>query len=308
MPAVQGRYAATLSAIVFTPFFPFDPGRGYVVSFDPSRLPAAGSGPVVTSVVRLEAIASAPTTRVTAVYPSADVLPENTLRLYIEFSAPMGNSGALEHVTLLDERGRAVAMPFLPVEADFWNADHTRYTLLFDPGRVKQGILPNEQLGRPLRAGGRYTLEIAADWPDGEGQPLVAPYRRRFRVGPAEVRPLTLSAWRIAAPAAHTRDPLAVAFPRPLDHGLLARALGVEDARGRSVPGDVTVEAAESRWLFRPRTSWPGGDYRLVALAILEDPAGNRIDRAFEVDTSKAPVGATPEAYRVPFRIAAPLE
>jgi hypothetical protein len=55
---------------------------------------------------------------------------------------------------MVDERGRPVDIPFLPVQADFWNADHTRYTLFFDPGRVKQGILPNEQLGRPLRAGG----------------------------------------------------------------------------------------------------------------------------------------------------------
>ena len=123
---------------------------------------------MVSQVVRLTALASRPTTTVTAVYPAAAVLPENTLRLYIEFSAPMGNRGALDFVRLLDERGQDVPIPFLPLQADFWNAEHTRYTLFFDPGRVKQGILPNQQLGRPLEAGREYTLEVSADWHDAQ--------------------------------------------------------------------------------------------------------------------------------------------
>src|SRR5262249_19419087 len=153
--------------------------------------------PLLTRVVALQASAAAPSTRVAAVYPSADVLPENTLRLYIEFSAPMGNGGAANLVKLVDESGREVPMPFLPVEAPLWNADHTRFTLFFDPGRVKQGILPNRQAGRPLRAGRRYTLDISTDWRDAHGQVLVEPYRRAFRVGPPVAHPLTLATWRI---------------------------------------------------------------------------------------------------------------
>jgi hypothetical protein len=303
LPPVQGRYAATDSSLTFTPLFPFDPGRGYQVAFDPARLPRPRPLAVVTSVVRLNAIERKPTATVTAVYPSTDVLPENTLRLYIEFSEAMGNTGALNVVRLLDERGREVPIPFLPVQADFWNADHTRYTLFFDPGRVKQGILPNEQLGRPLHAGRRYTLEISADWRDAHGQPLVAAYRHLFRVGPADEQPLTPTNWRIAPPAARTRDPLVVTFPAPLDHGLLARAVGVEGSGGRTIEGDITLEAADAQWVFRPRAAWEPGEYRLVALSILEDPAGNRIGRAFEVEMTRATGAATPDAYRIPFKI-----
>jgi hypothetical protein len=306
LPPVQGRYAVTDSALTFTPLFPFDPGRSYRVAFDPARLPRPRPIAVVTSVVRLPAIESQPTTTVTAVYPSADVLPENTLRLYIEFSAPMGNGGAQNVVRLLDERGREVPIPFLPVQADFWNGDHTRYTLFFDPGRVKQGILPNEELGRPLQAGHRYTLEISADWHDAQGQPLVAAYRRPFRVGPADARPLTMASWRITPPAARTRDPLIVTFPAPLDHGLLARAVGVEDGGSRTIEGDVSLEAADTRWAFRPRSAWSAGEYRLVALSILEDPAGNRIGRAFEVDMTRPPADPPPDAYRAAFKIVEP--
>ncbi len=269
----------------------------YVVRFDPARLPRPRPVAVVSSVVRLTALASSPTTTVTAVYPAGAVLPENTLRLYIEFSAPMGNSGALDFVRLLDERGQDVPIPFLPVQADFWNAEHTRYTLFFDPGRVKQGILPNQQLGRPLEPGRDYTLEISADWHDAHGQPLAAPYRRRFRVGHAETRPLSMASWRIAPPAAGTREPLVVTFPAPLDHGLLARALTVEASDGRPFEGDVVLDGDDTRWAFRPRAPWDAGDYRLAALSILEDPAGNRIGRAFEVDMTKSPADSSRRGF-----------
>ena len=35
---------------------------------------------------------------------------------------------------------------------------------------------------------------------------------------------------------------------------------------------------------FTPRAPWRAGTYQLTALAMLEDLAGNRIGRAFEVD------------------------
>ena len=303
LPPVQGRYAVTGSAITFTPLFPFDEGRAYRVSFEPARLPRRSPKTTVSAVVRLPAAVSQPSTEVTAVYPLGDTLPENTLRLYIEFSAPMGNAGALDFVRIVDERGELVDIPFLPVQADFWNADHTRYTLFFDPGRVKQGILPNEQLGRPLGAGRKYSLEIAALWRDARGQPLKAAYRREFRVGPALSQAIALDAWRIESPAARTRDPLVVTFPWPLDHGLLARAIGVEGSGGRMVAGDIGLEAADTRWVFRPVDAWEPGAYQLVALSILEDPAGNRIGRPFEIDMTKSTASETPDVFRRRFII-----
>ena len=307
LPPVLGRYAVSQSAITFTPLFPFDPGRAYEVIFHPSKLPIPGQPMPVTAIVQLPSVAGRPSTIVTGVYPSAGQLPENTLRLYIEFSAPMGNAGALDFVRLTDERGGPVDIPFLPVQADFWNADHTRYTLFFDPGRVKLGIRPNEELGRPLIAGQTYTLQISADWRDAQGQPLKAVYRREFRVGPSQESPIVPARWRVTPPAARTRDPLVVTFPEPLDHGLLARALGVEDGSGRPVDGDIAPDADDTRWTFRPAAPWVAGGYQLVALSILEDPAGNRIGRAFEVDLAKATAAtAFPDVYRLAFKVGEP--
>jgi hypothetical protein len=46
----------------------------------------------------------------------------------------------------------------------------------------------------------------------------------------------------------------------------------------------VSVGKGETSWTFTPKASWQIGTHQLVAFAMLEDQAGNRIGRAFEVD------------------------
>jgi hypothetical protein len=321
LPAVQGRYAVNGSAVTFTPLFPFDAGRAYRVVFDPSRLPRPRQATTVTAVVRLPAVATEPTTVVTAVHPSADAVPENLLRVYIEFSAPMGNGAGLDFVKLVELSGpgdqvarseRVERGAFLPVEANFWSPDHMRYTLFFDPGRVKEDILPNRQSGRPLRAGHRYALDIASAWTDANGFPLKTGYRHVFRAGPAVDEAIALSDWKIARPAPGTRDRLVVKFPRPLDHGILVRALGVETTNRRPVDGEVSLESQDIAWVFTPVAPWQSGEYNLVAQSFLEDPQGNQIGRAFEAfaddpKNDRAPGNPGNDvAFRVPFIIGAP--
>ena len=289
--AVAGSYQAQRGALRFTPMYGFDAGRRYVVTFDPGRIPGANKRDPwrkssVQRTLTIDAAAVPRTTYVRQVYPSGDQVPENTLRFYIEFSAPMGRGGALEHIRLIEEGGQEVVTPFLPVEAEFWNADRTRFTLFFDPGRVKRGIKPNRDLGRALVAGKRYELVISETWADGRGQPLKSGYRRAFRAGPPREEPLSPQEWNIKAPGAGTRDPLVMTFPWPVDAGLLQRAISVRRAvAGSSIElvGDVQIELTEIRWSFVQRRPWDAGNYSVVVQPILEDPAGNRIGRAFEV-------------------------
>ncbi len=257
----------------------------------------------VTGVVGLAPSDVQPSTVVAHVYPTSDVVPENQLRLYIHFSAPMGIKGGLDYVRLLDARGETVVDPFLPLDTEFWNDDHTRYTVFFDPGRQKRGITPNQQMGRSLVPGERYTLVVDREWRDAHGLPLKESYRREFRVGPADERPLDTSAWRIDPPAAGTREPLVVTFPESLDHGLLLRALGVE-AGGQMLAGETRIDEAEMTWRFTPREAWKGAKHQLVVLGMLEDLAGNRIGRAFEVDRfDRADRTSEPERVVLPFSI-----
>ena len=309
LPPVLGDYAVHADALRFTPRFPLDGGQRYEVVFDPSSLPSARgrSAPIpsraLRTMVEVPAPDREPSTRIVAVYPTGPEVPENHLRLYIVFSAPMGLGGGGAHVRLLDEHGRPVADPFLPLDVDLWNAERTRYTVLYDPGRVKRGIRPNAELGRPLSVDRRYTLVIDADWRDAAGQPLVAPFRREFQVGPARERALDPASWQLDLPVRGTRDPLAVRFPVPLDYGLLQSALRVTTGGGRPLAGEIRVEQGEMRWTFTPRAPWRPGEYRLVAAATLEDAAGNRIGRPFEVDAAEDRGAERARGAVVPFRI-----
>ena len=86
------------------------------------------------------------------------------------------------------------------------------------------------------------------------------------------------------APAAGARAPLTIDFPEPLDHGLLHRMIEVVDAAGRNVRGVNEVANEERSWLFIPAAPWTRGVYSLRVDTALEDLAGNKIDRLFDVD------------------------
>jgi hypothetical protein len=308
-PSVLGTHSVADAVVRFVPQFPFEPGIRYLVEFD-----ARASGPngdegrdtVVTATVQVPLPTRHTATRIVGVYPSSPVLPENQLRLYIVFSAPMGLLDGAPFIRLLDEHGKVVVDPFLPLDVNLWNEDRTRYTVLFDPGRQKRGILPNEQMGRSLIEGKTYSLVVDAEWRDGAGQSLETPLRREFRVGPAQEHAIDPSQWRLDAPAAGTRDPLCVTFPRPLDYALLHRAMRVVTKGGEAVEGDLRLERAETRWVFTPRDTWQADDFQLLAASTLEDVAGNRIGRPFEVSMLHVTYGSgTRDATgaAVPFRV-----
>jgi hypothetical protein len=295
---IAGSYSIDGQRLRFTPMFPFDPGREYE-----AVLAMPGAEPVRTTV-SLPARDSTPTTVVSQVYPTSDTVPENQLRLYVHFSAPMGLKGGLDYIHLLDDAGNEVKDPFLPLDTEFWNDDRTRYTVFFDPGRQKRGIAPIADMGRSLTAGKSYTLVVDAGWRDGNGLPLKETFRRTLRVGPADERPLDYRAWEVRAPRAATIDPLVVTFREPLDHGLLLRALGVTAADGSPIGGAVSVGAGEMSWTFTPKAPWRAGTHQLVAFAMLEDLAGNRIGRAFEVDQfERSDRTAEVEKTLIPFSV-----
>ncbi len=307
IPPVLGSHAIGDDGLLrFNPMFPFDPGRLYSARFDPSRLPGR-EAPFLESVVAVVSLPKPdvePTTVVDRIFPSGDRLPENQLKLYLHFSAPMSNVDGLDYLSMRDARGRVVEEMFLPLGTEFWDLDHLRYTVFFDPGRVKQGLELNERLGRPLEEGETYTLVVDPTWPDAEGNPLQAPFEKRFTVGPADTTPLDPATWRLRVPASGSTQRLVVSMPEPLDHALMRRAIGVEDETGQRVDGEVEIGNWETRWGLTPSQPWVAGAYSLVVLSILEDLAGNKVGTPFEIDVFEQ-VDETPtgEQVRIPFEI-----
>lgn len=286
LPAVLGTYRIDGGAVVFTPRFPFAEGVRYQAVFDARQLPGwRGRGTARLQVqFALPRRPTEPQTVVTEVYPSSDVVPENLLKFYIHFSAPMSRGESYRHVHLLDESGEQVELPFLELGEELWDRTGTRFTLFFDPGRIKRGLKPREEVGPALVAGRRYVLWIDRQWPDARGLPLKEEFRKTFTVGPPDDRQPDPQAWQLQLPRAGTRQPLAIDFGEPLDHAMLQHAIVVIDPGGQLVDGKIAVSDHERRWSYTPQTAWPAGTYRLRIDTRLEDLAGNSIERPFEVD------------------------
>jgi hypothetical protein len=279
-PPILGGVTRDGDALVFTPRFPFEPGIRYrAVYGEPGQPPL---------VERLELARRGapvgPQTRLERIDPTPDVLPENLLKVYLYFSAPMSRGEAYRRIRLLDAQGQPVELPFLEIDQELWDRDGRRLTLLFDPGRVKRALVPHEEAGSPLREGAAYTLSVDRGWPDARGRALASDGRKSFRVGPPDHRPPRTKEWRVVPPRAGTRNALVVSFPEALDRALLERVIEVLDRYGAPVSGSVAVDDGETRWRFTPDSEWMAGRHVLRAATILEDLAGNSLGRPFEVD------------------------
>jgi hypothetical protein len=299
---IAARHRVNTDSVDVVPRFALDRGREYVVRINPSVLPAPRPGGIIETAVMLPAATAAPAVSVTAIYPSSSVWPDNILRFYLHFSAPMSGTAAVGHVRLVDDTGQEVRDALLELDVDLWNRDYTRRTVFFDPGRVKRGIRPNRELGRALVAGRKYAIVVSPSWRDGRGQELVGEFRHEFTAGPPVERPVEPAAWVVSPPPAGSRDPLVVRFPWALDEGLLQRALGVTAADGQPIDGTVTVRAQETEVTFTPAAAWRDAPHSLVVLTVLEDPAGNKVGQAFEFEMFAQPRTADAERTTIPFR------
>lgn len=309
LPPLIGSYELSATTLRFIPKYALKPGLRYKVRFQPGAVskPQAtefpGNRQVVVYVTAPAAERGDPT-KVVAIYPSADTLPENQLRFYLHFSAPMARGEVYQRVRLLDESGKPVAHPFLEIGEELWDQTGTRLTLLIDPGRIKRGLRPREEDGPVLEAGKKYRLVIDRRWRDASGHQLAESFEKRFAAGSPIEQALDASKWKIEPPAAASKKPLVVRFPAPLDHALLERTIAVESSGGMAIGGQITITDEEKTWQFTPDEPWRAGEHELVVDATLEDVAGNRIGVPFEVDQA-GPIEKRVEAkvFRLPLVI-----
>jgi len=90
--------------------------------------------------------------------------------------------------------------------------------------------------------------------------------------------------WQVEPPASTTAD-LVVAFDRPLDHALAQRAISIT-RDGSPVAGKISLEENETRFRFHPDGAWAPGRYAIRVDGVIDDLAGNRLGKLFDVDTS----------------------
>jgi hypothetical protein len=208
----------------------------------------------------------------------------------------MARGRVLDKLHLLREDGRAVPMPFL--DQELWDREQRRLTVLIDPGRVKRGVAPQVEMGEVLEAGRRYTLVVDSSAEQANGAPMGAAFRREFRVGPAVRQGIDPGQWRVTVASGL----VSVDFDRTMDAAIVEWALDVFDASGKPIDGDVRVEQGGTRWVFTPAGRLAPGSYELRIDAAIEDVAGNRLGRPFDVETTARPAPVRPTALRFEIR------
>jgi hypothetical protein len=289
-PDVSGRYRLLEDEVHFIPHFPFERDVKYRAKFDLRLLdPFQTEAPLTLEFAIPSEHTDFEPSEVTRVFPSCDLLPENLLRFYVCFSNPMQRGRALEEIALVDSEGKPAADALYRAPIELWDRTMRRLTVLLDPGRLKRWVGPNLELGPPLKAGEKYTLEIGAGLTDLHGRPLREPFRKHFVVGCPVREPISVESWKVLPPATGSRHPLVFMFSRPLDWALLFHTITVGSPNESVVDGQVVVDQCERQWSFTPNDPWVAGAYQVRVASGLEDLCGNSVTGAFDRPLQRDP-------------------
>ncbi len=288
LPAMSGTYSWSEGTLTFTPRYPLVAGVQYKAVYNASSI-----------VFEVPQKTTGIATRLDRMYPSATTLPANQLKLYLEFSQPMSRGGVWSHIHLIRDDGKAVELPFLEIDQELWSPDQKRLTVLFDPGRIKRGVTPQVEMGEVLEPGRSYTLLVDRELRDANNQPLAEEFKHQFRIAPSLRQGIDLKKWTVTGPKSGSTAPLEIVFDRPLDWALVQHTLQV-----KGITGTVAIDREETRWRFTPSQPWKAGRHELVIDMALEDLAGNRVGRPFDVDLfDRVTERITAQTTTLPFNV-----
>ncbi len=290
---ISGGYEVGDSTVTFVPDFPFTRGVEYEATFFAEEL--AGNANEVhlprMSSARLDLNfkldeSNSPAPVIKAVYPTSGELPENLLRFHIEFSSPMTRGDVYKRVHLLDENKREVENAILIVDEELWDDEMHSVTVMLDPGRIKRGLRANLEMKPPMIAGRKYSLVVDAGWKNSEGVEMKEKFTKTFRCYSADRSRPAADRWTLIAPSKHDA-PLIIKMKESFDITLARNAIVVQDARGKTVEGTLTVSEDESILSFKPRNFWSNESYTVLVNPKLEDLAGNNFERPFDTDVNE---------------------
>jgi hypothetical protein len=291
--AILGDYRSNGNEVIFQPLIPFSRGLRYTVLFKNKRvgeveIPSAD--PAAAPILR-------------TLYPTQDTLPENLLKIYLQFSQPMREGESQKYIALIKNEHDTLSGIFLNLQPELWNEDRTVLTIWLDPGRIKRDLIPNRRLGNPLKKGDEYKLVVSDQWKDIQGLPLKQPYIRKVFITARDGLSPDPNKWLIKVPAAGSVAPFEADLREPLDFFLLKESLTIIDEKGNAVRGTVKITDEEKRYQFIPSGKWTDGNYTLQIQTRLEDLAGNNINRVFDRDITDKKVPASNVIFTRRFKI-----
>lgn len=239
---------------------------------------------------------------VQAVYPTSNILPENLLRMYIQFSKPMKTVGNIEKIKLTDEFGTEVKNVFFNNAKELWNREQTQLTLILDPARVKTGLKTNEALGRPIEPNKNYLLTIDG-LEDVYHRKMWTSFQKKITVEKADVTIPEIKNWTFTIPEAKSKNSFEVNFPQMLDYNSLKERLIIADNENNLIEGVVSIKKQETQWSFQPKYYWKSGEYILYVNTRLEDPSGNNLNGLFDHKIGSLRYKKEGVVETIPFRV-----
>src|SRR5438105_3416345 len=115
------KHITGAQALAFFPRFPLVSGMTYRAEFSTVKFPEIDAISI-ESRFTVPKPADGTAASVEQVFPLSDRLPQNLLRFYVHFATPMRRGEAYRHITLLNEKGTAIASPFLEISEELWDA------------------------------------------------------------------------------------------------------------------------------------------------------------------------------------------
>lgn len=287
---LPGTYEVLNDAIRFRPRFAFAMHVIYVARFDAAQL-ALNTNEVYLPSIPAESlelefswsrVTQSPSALV-SIHPTSNTLPENLLKFHLTFSKSMTLGEVYSKVKLYQTDGREVQKPFLVVDQELWDDQMKTVTILFDPGRIKRGLRPNLEMKPALSAGENYRLVVESGWKDVDGLPTLETVTKNFRCVKPDRALTRASSFEILPPQFETSS-LIIDLKEPHDYILLANCLKVFDEHGNLIEGTIELRNNESSIEFVPKNPWLESRYSIRINPLLEDLAGNNLNRLFDED------------------------
>ncbi len=290
---VLGEWTIHNDSTFFRPLIPLTRGMKYEVSSRDKKL----------GEIEIPFPDSKQTAVVTGIYPSNDTVPENLLKIYVEFSKPMMEGNAIENFLLIKNDKDTLHNVFLDLQTELWNNAHDRLTIWLDPGRIKRDLQPNQTLGNPLNKGNRYRFIVGSTLSDAEGISLGKNYQKEFVVAGRDSTTPDPEKWYLHTPKASSNEALRIGLNEPLDYVLLNNAIRIVDEKGAVVEGKISTGDEERILYFRPTSAWQTKNYFLEIESRLEDLAGNNLNHPFDRDITVREIRKPQEVYRKKFAV-----
>lgn len=296
---VLGEIETTRSRHIFTPAVPLERGQTYeVLRANPSD--GNGSGRNALLAFTIPADSTLTTPALISIFPSCDTIPSNLLKIYLQFSEPMMEGRSPRFAQMFDSNsGDTVKNAFLDLQPELWNEDRTILTLWLDPGRIKQDLIPNKNLGVVLNENKTYRLDIAKGWKSSLGVATDKNYSRTFVTTSRDVSRPDLKNWSIEV----HRDTIIVNTKETLDWSLLNSTLSIWSG-DEEVLSNTISERCEHGVMMITNSPLTSGSYTLRVEARLEDLSGNNLNRLFETDvTGTSNKSIHKEFYTISFNV-----